>query len=204
MSTLTRNREELIQRILSNKTAESLIANRIHSILDRDAKFAGKELKDFLEDKKLFDEAKKEIYDILIQEHQRYFNIAERILWGTPQERKKLDKVRENKEYEEAFKAISTHDLFIGLKQRSKDSSSIIKNMNRNFLIRRALAATAIIAAVRKEVQAKTGEAPSLEDLRAAMEHTFSDETLSSLDPLNLATLIINNLKRYAKAMGFE
>jgi hypothetical protein len=73
-------KEKLIKRILDTSTPEASIANTIYRLLDGDSTFDGKEIKDFLYDKILFDKAKKEIYDILTEEHQKSFDMAERIL----------------------------------------------------------------------------------------------------------------------------
>jgi hypothetical protein len=59
-----------------------------------------------------------------------------------------------------------------------------------------------IIFDVKKEIQEKGGERPSDKEIEVYIETAFSEEAFKEYDILTLSTLIINSLKRYAKALG--
>lgn len=78
---ITHDREKFIENILSDNTCESSVAKRLHKLLQGcNSKFLETSINDFLENKELFDAARHEIYDILTNEHQTNFDMAEKIL----------------------------------------------------------------------------------------------------------------------------
>ena len=120
-------REKFIERILSNKTGEAFIANRLHSVLQScNSAFQHTTVWDFLQNKELFDAAKHEMYDILIDEHQKAFDIAERILWGNRTKEKKA------KEFSERFTSLQTNKIFKWLKKLAQGDYS-----DTNFVVTR-------------------------------------------------------------------
>jgi hypothetical protein len=102
---------------LDEKSQESFIAKKIFHLLSDYPAFDGKEIKDFLDNKRLFDVAKEAIYDILTDEDKQYFNLAERVLRGNDREKQQIEK-QEQKENEDDAKMV--HSLFVGLRQRAK------------------------------------------------------------------------------------